>query len=315
VNKEKVVITGGAGFIGSHLSRRLAERGYDVVVFDNLFRGRYEYVEDLVSSGKASFVKGDVRDFDLVRQTIKGSKCVFHEAAVCINYSMAQPEESMDINIQGTHNVLKAALEGGVKKLIFSSSASVYGNPVYLPMGEDHPLNPITPYCVSKIADEYLLKMFSNRGLKYIALRNFNVYGLRQSVDAYYTSVILSFVKRIMNREPPMILGDGKQSMDFVNVSDVVNANLLAMESDVENEVFNVGSGESTSVKELAEMIIEIFGEDMKPIYHGETKVIVQRRQADISKIGKFLGFKPETKLKNGLDEIARDIVARPDYY
>jgi UDP-glucose 4-epimerase len=315
VNKGRVVVTGGAGFIGSHLSRKLVDLGYDVVVFDNLFRGRFEYVEDLVNSGKASFVKGDVRDFDLVRETVKGSAYVFHEAAVCINYSMAQPEESMDINIQGTHNVLKAASDGGVKKLIFSSSASVYGNPVYLPMGEDHPLNPITPYCVSKIADEYLLKMFSNRGLKYITLRNFNVYGLRQSVDAYYTSVILSFVKRIMNHEPPMILGDGKQSMDFVNVSDVVDANILAMESDVENEVFNVGSGESTSVKELAEMIIEIFGEDIKPVYHGETKVIVQRRQADISKIEKFLGFKPEIKLKKGLDEIVKDIVAKPDYY
>jgi UDP-glucose 4-epimerase len=228
---------------------------------------------------------------------------------------MAQPEESMDINIQGTHNVLKASLESGVKKLVFSSSASVYGNPIYLPMDEDHPLNPITPYCVSKIADEFLLKMFSSKGLKYIALRNFNVYGLRQSVDAYYTSVILSFVKKIMNHEPPMILGDGSQSMDFINVYDVVNANVLAMESGVENEIFNVGSGESTSVKELAEMIIEIFGEDIKPIYHGETKIIVQRRQADISKIGRILGFKPEIKLKNGLDEIVSDIVAKPDYY
>ena len=289
--------------------------GYQVTIFDNLYRGRFEYVEDLVASGKASFVKGDIRDVDLVRETMKGGTYVFHEAAVCINYSMAQPEESMDINIRGTYNVFKAALDAGVKKLIFSSSASVYGNPVYLPMGEDHPLNPITPYCISKIADEYLLKMFSAKGLKYITLRNFNVYGLRQSVDAYYTSVILSFVKKIMNHEQPVILGDGSQSMDFINVYDVVKANILAMESDVENEVFNVGYGEHTSVKVLAETIIELFHEDIKPLYRGETNVIVQRRQADISKIRRMLGFNPEIKLKNGLDDIVSDIIARPNYY
>jgi UDP-glucose 4-epimerase len=315
VSEGRVVVTGGAGFIGSHLSRKLVDMGYHVVILDNLFRGRFDYVEDLVKSGKASFVKGDIRDASLVRETVKGSQYVFHEAAVCINYSLVQPEESMDINIQGTYNVLKAALEAGVKKLVFSSSASVYGNPIHLPMGEDHPLNPITPYCISKITDEFLLKMFSNKGLKYVALRNFNVYGLRQSVDAYYTSVILSFVKKIMNHEPPVILGDGSQSMDFINVYDVVNANVLALESDVENEVFNVGSGESTSVKELAEMIIEIFGENIKPTYHGETKIIVQRRQADITKIRTVLGFKPEIKLKKGLDEIVSDIIAKPNYY
>jgi UDP-glucose 4-epimerase len=289
--------------------------GYKVLIIDNLFRGRLQYIEDLLNAGKASFVNGDIRDLDLVRKAIHGSSYVFHDAAVCINYSLAAPEESMDINLRGSFNVFKAAVEAGVKKVIFASSASVYGNPIRLPMSEDHPLNPITPYCVSKIADEFLLKMFSNQGLKYIALRNFNVYGPRQSTDAYYTSVILSFVKKISNNSSPVILGDGSQSMDFVNIHDVVDANILAMESDVENEVFNVGSGTSTSVRELAETIIELFRSSVKPTYVEEQKIIVRRRQADITKINRLLGFKPKVEIKDGLKDVVSDILAKPSYY
>lgn len=315
MDEQKVVVTGGAGFIGSHLSHKLADMGYKVLIIDNLFRGRLQYIEDLLNAGKASFVNGDIRDLDLVRKSIHGSSYVFHDAAVCINYSLAAPEESMDINLRGSFNVFKAALEAGVKKVIFASSASVYGNPIRLPMSEDHPLNPITPYCVSKIADEFLLKMFSNQGLKYIALRNFNVYGPRQSTDAYYTSVILSFVKKISNNSSPVILGDGSQSMDFVNIHDVVDANILAMESDVENEVFNVGSGTSTSVRELAETIIELFRSSVKPTYVEEQKIIVRRRQADITKINRLLGFKPKVEIKDGLKDVVSDILAKPSYY
>jgi len=315
MNEQKIVVTGGAGFIGSHLSHKLADMGYKVLIIDNLFRGRLQYIEDLLNAGKASFVNGDIRDLDLVRKAIHGSSYVFHDAAVCINYSLAAPEESMDINLRGSFNVFKAALEAGVKKVVFASSASVYGNPIRLPMSEDHPLNPITPYCVSKIADEFLLKMFSNQGLKYIALRNFNVYGPRQSTDAYYTSVILSFVKKISNNSSPVILGDGSQSMDFVNIHDVVDANILAMESDVENEVFNVGSGTSTSVRELAETIIELFRSSVKPTYVEEQKIIVRRRQADITKINRLLGFKPKVEIKDGLKDVVSDILAKPSYY
>jgi UDP-glucose 4-epimerase len=315
MNEQKIVVTGGAGFIGSHLSHKLADMGYKVLIIDNLFRGRLQYIEDLLNAGKASFVNGDIRDLDMVRKAIHGSSYVFHDAAVCINYSLAAPEESMDINLRGSFNVFKAAVEAGVKKVIFASSASVYGNPIRLPMSEDHPLNPITPYCVSKIADEFLLKMFSNQGLKYIALRNFNVYGPRQSTDAYYTSVILSFVKKISNNSSPVILGDGSQSMDFVNIHDVVDANILAMESDVENEVFNVGSGTSTSVRELAETIIELFRSSVKPTYVEEQKIIVRRRQADITKINRLLGFKPKVEIKDGLKDVVSDILAKPSYY
>lgn len=314
--KEKVVVTGGAGFIGSHLSHKLSELGYQVVILDNLSRGRYEYIKDLVEKKKATFVKGDIRNASVVNEVLKGAKYVFHEAAVCINYSQKHPEESIDININGSFNVFKAATKAGVNKLIFASSASVYGNPSYLPMDENHPLKPITPYCVSKITGEYFLKIFALQGLKYNILRYFNVYGPRQNIDAYYTSVIINFMKKVREGSAPVICGDGSQSMDFINVHDVVDANILAMKSNVWGEVFNVGSGTSTSVKQLAEIIIRLFNKkNLKPTYQRDMKIIVQRRQAEISKIKKVLGFEPKVTLEDGLKEVADDIIAHPNNY
>lgn len=313
--RDKVVVTGGAGFIGSHLCHRLAELGYYVVILDNLIRGRYEYIKDLVDDKKAMFIEGDVRTPALLRDVLKGAKYAFHEAAVCINYSMTHSEESIDINVNGSFNVFKAATEASVDKLVFASSASVYGNPVYLPMDENHPLNPITPYCVSKIAGEYFLKIFGRQGLKYNILRYFNVYGPRQSVDAFYTSVIINFMKKVEEGNPPLICGDGSQSMDFVNVRDVVEANVLAAESDVWGEVFNVGSGASTSIKELAETIIKLFNKNIEPVYQKEVRITVRRRQAQISKMKQLLKFEPKVSLEEGLKEVANDISIHPNYY
>jgi UDP-glucose 4-epimerase len=313
--KYKAVVTGGAGFIGSHLAHKLVDLGYYVVILDNFTRGRREYINDIVGAGKAKLIEGDIRDQALVRDVVKGAKYVFHEAAVCINYSVAHPEESIEINVNGTFNVFKAASEAGVEKLMFASSASVYGNPQYLPMDENHPFNPITPYCVSKIAGEYALKIFAPKGLKYNILRNFNVYGPRQSVDAFYTSVIINFMKRVHEGKQPVICGDGEQSMDFVNVRDVVDANILAAESDVWGEAFNVGSGISTSVKTLAETVIKLFKSKVEPSYQEEQKIIVRRRQAEISKIRKMLKFKPKVEFEEGLAEIAEDIAKHPEFY
>lgn len=301
---DKVVITGGAGFIGSSLAHRLVDLGYYVVIFDNLVRGKYEYVRDLVESSKAAFVEGDIRNYPVVYDAMRGAKYTFHEAAMCINYSLAYPEESILVNVNGSYNVFKAAYERRVKKLVFASSASVYGEPTYLPMDEKHPLNPISPYCVSKIAGEYYLKIFGLKGLKYNILRYFNVYGVRQNVDAFYTSVIMNFIEKIKNNNPPIIHGDGSQSMDFVNVKDVAAANILALEKDVEGEIFNVGCGKSTSVKELAETMIKLFNKDLKPVYQRSVNTMVSKRRADVSKIRKMLGFKPAILLKGGLKEI-----------
>ena len=315
MKKDRAVVTGGAGFIGSHLSHRLVDLGYHVVILDNLLRGKYDYIKDLVEEKNATFVKGDIRNPLIVRNVLKGARYVFHEAAVCINYSLKYPEESIQINVDGSFNVFKAAAEEGVEKLVFASSASVYGNPMYLPIDENHPLNPITPYCVGKIAAEYFLRFFGSKDLRYVILRYFNVYGPRQSTDAFYTSVIVNFMKNVKQGKPPVIYGDGSQSMDFINVHDVVEANILAAQSDVSGEVFNLGSGISTSVRELAEKIITLFNKDLKPQYEKELNIIVQRRQAEISKIRKLLQFEPRVDLKEGLKEIAQDITVHPNYY
>jgi UDP-glucose 4-epimerase len=312
---KNVLVTGGAGFIGSHLVEALVEKGYFVRVLDNLGRGNMAYMQPLIDKGKIEFIDGDVRYSDAVDKSMKDIDYVFHEAAVCINRSLVYPKESIDINLNGSHNVFKAALDNDVKKVIFASSASVYGEPQILPMSEDHPLNPITPYCVSKIASEHLLKFFARQGLKYFVLRYFNIYGLRQNIDAYYTSVIILFVKRLLNNRPPLIDGDGSQSMDFVNVKDVVRANLLAMESDVVNEVVNVGSGKSTSIAELAQVLIKSVGADVKPIFNPRESVLVTHRRADVTKAKKLLGFEAMVNIEEGLNEVAHDIAKNPELY
>jgi UDP-glucose 4-epimerase len=312
---EKVVITGGAGFVGSHLAHALADRGYFVVAFDDLLRGRKEYLKDLIDSERAQLVNGDIRNYELISDVVQGAKYVFHEAAVCINYSVANPSESFDINIRGTYNVFKASKEAKVKKVVFASSASVYGNPVHLPMDEGHPLNPITPYCVAKITGENMLRMSEFTNLPSVTFRNFNIYGPRQSTDAYYTSVIISFIKRALQDIPPRIIGEGTQSMDFIHVRDIVRANLEAIDKDISGEIINLGSGTSVSINEIAERIIRLSGKSMIPEHQEGPKLIVQRRQAGIEKARKLLGFEPKVSLDEGLAELMQDFRAHPDLY
>jgi len=310
----KVLVTGGCGFIGSHLVEELVNRGYSVRVLDNLSRGRLSYLKGLIEDEKIEFIDGDIRYDDAVNSAMDDMDYVFHAAATNINRSLSYPQESFDVNFNGSRVVFKSALDHNVKKVIFSSSASVYGEPKKLPVSENSRLNPITPYCVSKLSSEYLLAFLSQSGLKHITLRYFNVYGTRQCTDAYYTSVIILFIKRLLSGKPPIILGSGEQSMDFVNVRDVVQANILAMESDVSNEVFNVGTGTETSIKKLAELIVNSVGVDLKPIFE-KRKVIVKRRRADISKIRRCLGFKPKITLQDGLSEVIDDIKKNPQNY
>jgi UDP-glucose 4-epimerase len=310
-----ILVTGGAGFIGSHLTEELVRKGHFVRVLDNLQRGRLHYIQPLIDKGKVEFIDGDVRYLDAVNRSMEGMEYVFHEAAICINRSQAYPQEAIDINLNGSHNVFKSALDHKVKKVMFASSASVYGEPEKLPMSEHHTLNPITPYCVSKIAGEYLLRFFTRHGLKFVAFRYFNVYGLRQSTDAYYTSVIILFIKRILAGKSPQIMGDGSQTMDFVNVRDIVQANVLGMESEVANEVFNVATQTQTSVKQLAEILLGSLGKkDIKPEFLPRP-VLVKNREGDISKITRMLGYKVTVDAKTGLSDVARDIAAHPEDY
>jgi UDP-glucose 4-epimerase len=309
-----VLVTGGAGFIGSHLVEQLVSKGYNVRVLDVLSRGTLAYIQPLIDNGKVEYIDGDIRYKDAVDRAMKGVDYVFHEAATNINRSLVYPEESFDVNFTGSYIIFKSALDNNVKKVMFASSASVYGQPKKLPMSETHELNPITPYCVSKLASEHLLKFFSRSGLKFIIFRYFNVYGLRQHTDAYYTSVIILFLKRLLKNDPPIINGTGEQSMDFVNVKDIVRANIMGMESNVNNEIFNVGTGKSTSIKKLANILIEFSSKKLEPIFK-KRDVLVTERKADVSKAKDLLGFQAKIDIKEGLKEVTKDIIKHPETY
>lgn len=311
---DAVLVTGGAGFIGSHLVEELVARGYEVRVLDVLSRGTLRYIQPLIDRGKVQYIDGDIRYHDAVDKAMKEIDYVFHEAATNINRSMAYPEESFDVNFRGSQVVFRSALEHGVKKVMFASSASVYGQPKVLPMDEDGELNPITPYCVSKLASEHLLKYYSRLGLKYVAFRYFNVYGLRQHTDAYYTSVIIIFLKRLLNGDAPIVSGTGEQSMDFINVKDIVRGNIMGMESDASNVTVNLGTGRATSIKDLAFMLIKYAGKDVEPQFVKGQELVSERR-ASIQRAKDLLGFEAQTGIEEGLKELVEDIRQHPDRY
>ena len=315
-NNGLILVTGGAGFIGYHLTKKLLQNNYEVRVFDNLYRANQSAIEELKSMKGVEFIEGDVRYLDQLNKAMCGVDYVFHQAAVCINKSLAAPSESSEINFTGSMNVFDACVENNVKKLIFASSASVYGEPRKLPMSEDDKLFPITPYCISKAAVENLADFYSkNHNLKYVGLRYFNVYGPRQPVDAFYTNVVVMFVKRILNGEAPIIKGTGDQSMDFIHVDDIIESNLAALMSDVENEIFNVGSQISTTIKDLAYLLLKAMGrEDLDPVFSGDESMVSQR-QADISKIKSMLNWEPKITAEMGLSEVGKDIMKFPEKY
>lgn len=308
------LVTGGAGFIGSHLVEALVQKGCKVRVLDSLVKGKLPSIKYLIDQGKVEFYEGDIRNKDAVDEAMKGVEYVFHTAGIHIDKSVKSPDDCIANNIQGSYNVFKSALDHGVKRVIFSSSSSIYGDPLKLPMSEtDHPI-PVEPYGASKLFCEHMLQHLAKKGLKYHALRYFNVYGERQAAHAYYTTVVIHFIKRIMNNEAPIIDGKGDQSMDFTHVSDVVQANILSMESEAVNQIFNVGTGKSTSVAQLADLIIKALGKEVKPVFR-EREVFVTRRQADISKAEKLLGFKAKVAVEEGIAEVAREIAANAHKY
>jgi UDP-glucose 4-epimerase len=312
----RALVTGGAGFIGSHIVEALInEENFDeVVVLDTLNKGKLSSIKYLVDKGKVKLIEGDIRCRDIVDEAMKGVDYVFHTAAIHINQSSKSPDECIDINIKGSYNVFRSALDHKVKRVIFSSSSSVYGDPKKLPMHEDDQLYPAEPYGAAKLYCEYLLQHLGKQGLRWNALRYFNVYGKRQADHAYYTTVVIHFIKRIMNNQPPTIDGKGDQSMDFTHVSDVVRANIAAMKSETVNEAFNVGTGVSTTIAELADIIITALDKDIKPIFV-DREVVVNKRQADIHKAKNLLGFKAEVDVREGMSMVARDIATHPEKY
>lgn len=311
MSKKTVFVTGGAGFIGLHVLPLLLEKGYRIRVFDNMSRGNRDRMTELAATGEVELIEQDVRYGGAVHHAMRGCSHVIHLATVSINKSIADPYESIDINMTGNNNVFAAAADHGVQRLVFASSASVYGDPKRLPMHEDDVLAPLTPYCISKRAGEDLLGFYQrSKGLSWIALRFFNVYGPGQKIEAYYTSVINTFIQRIQSGEAPTIDGKGEQSMDFIHVSDLARSVVAALESQQANMPINIGTGVDTSIAQLAQILIEALGSDVEPIFVPRD-VLVSRRAADISRAREMLGWEPTISVKEGMTQLVNAAVVR----
>lgn len=305
---KRVLVTGGAGFIGGYTVPLLVERGYRVRVFDNMYRADPVVLAAQAEDPAIEIVEGDVRYPDSVARAVDGCESVIHLAALAINKSVAEPVESVEVNLNGSQHVFAASAAAGVRRVVFASSASVYGEPQRLPMHEDDPLNPKTPYCVSKLASEHLLRFYERtEGLDWNVLRFFNVYGPGQRTDAYYTTVVLVFVERLLRGEAPVIDGSGDQTMDFVHVHDVARSVVAALDSDRSREIVNVGTATQTSIAELAELLIDAVGADVEPEFRPRD-VMVSRRSADIARAAEVLGWTPEIGVKEGLAEVVAAI-------
>ncbi|POX51672.1 NAD-dependent epimerase [Streptomyces sp. Ru71] len=309
VRGKKILVTGGAGTIGSNLVDLLAEGGArEIVVLDNFVRGRMANLARALGSGVVQVVDGDVRDTATVRKVTEGADLVFHLAAIRITQCAEEPRLANEVLVDGTFNVLEAAVDAGVSKVVASSSASVYGMADTFPTTEDHhPYHNDTFYGAAKAFNEGMLRSFhAMYGLDYVALRYFNVYGPRMDIHGLYTEVLIRWMERIEAGEPPLILGDGSQTMDFVDVRDIARANVLAAESDVTDEVFNVASGTETSLKELAQGLLEAMGASGLEPEHGPARAVngVTRRLADTSRAAERLGFTARIDLRTGLKDL-----------
>ena len=294
----RFLVTGGSGFVGSHVVDRLLAGGAEeVVVFDKVVRE--ENLEDARAAGSVRVVEGDVTDRGALAEAAAGVDGVFHLAVLPIGPSEADPRLALDVNVVGTFNVLEAAQQAGARKIVFSSASSVYGD-TNETMDESHPLEARSMYGATKIASEYFLRAFHEiHGLDYVTLRYMNVYGPRQE-----GGLIVSVLRRIESGQPPLIQGDGSQSFDFVHVADVARLNVAAMESEVSGDAFNVGSGGEASVKEIVEKLIELTGAELEPEYDREARVMMARRVGSNARAVEAFGWQPALDLETGLAEV-----------
>jgi UDP-glucose 4-epimerase len=305
---ERVLVTGGAGTIGSHLVDQLVHEGvHEVVVVDNFVRGRRENLLGAISTGLVRIVEGDIRDRDLIAKLMRGVDTVFHQAAIRITQCAEEPRLALEVLVDATFNVVDAAAREGVRKLVAASSASVYGLAEEFPTTErHHPHANDTLYGAAKTFNEGLLRSYhAMTGLDYVALRYFNVYGARMDIHGLYTEVLVRWMERITGGLPPLIFGDGSQTMDFVYVEDIARANILAATAEVTDDVFNVASGVETSLAGLAAELLEVMGSDLSVELGPERTVNgVTRRLADTSHARDGIGFVAEVDLEEGLTRL-----------
>ena len=300
----KILVTGGAGFIGSHIVEYLVQRGDSVTVVDNLNTGKIENLKSVFK--KINFAQIDIRDFKVLKNLMENIDGIFHQAAMAsVQDSFRIPEKFHDVNVNGTENIFKIAKEFGIK-VVYASSSSVYGDTSILPTTESDEKRPINPYAKTKLEKDKLAEQYAKNGLKVIGLRYFNVFGPRQSKE--YAGVIKLFLERIQQGLPPLVNGDGLQIRDFVYVDDVINANILSMESDIDFEFFNIGTGTTISILDLANIIIKFSGLKIKPIHRPALPGDVRATQADITKVKTMLKWRPATSIQDWLKSAVLDI-------
>ena len=301
--QERYLVTGGAGFIGSNIAHRLVEQGHYVRIIDNFSTGKRENIADIAD--KIDLIEGDIRYLNTVTKAMDGIDYVIHQAALpSVPRSVETPIESNDVNINGTLNILYAAKEAGVKRLVYAASSSAYGDTPTLPKVETMKPNPLSPYAVNKLTAEMYCSVFTRvYGLETVALRYFNIFGPRQDPNSYYSAVIPKFIKALLLDQPPIIFGDGEQSRDFTYIENVINANLLACKAPAEaaGHVVNIACGERITLNQLVQELNELLGKDIHPTHGAPRAGDIKHSLADISLAGKLIGYKPEVKIPEGL--------------
>ena len=298
----RYAVTGGAGFVGSHLVKLLIKKGHEVKVIDNLHTGKMENLQEVES--EIEFQKIDIQDYDSMEKELNNVDGVFHQAALTVvQDSFKMPEKYHDVNVKGTENIFKIAQKNNFK-VVYASSSSVYGHQNVVPILEDFEKKPINPYGKTKLDDENLAEKYAKHDVKIIGLRYFNIFGKGQTLE--YAGVITKFLDRIRDRKPPIIFGSGSQIRDFIHVEDIANANYLAMDSDVSNLHVNVGTGNSISIFELAKIMIDISNLDLEPIMEEALEGDIEKSQSDNTLARKSFGWEPEKKLEDWLKEIMK---------
>lgn len=308
MQNKRILITGGAGLVGSHIADLLVKEGVsEIIVLDNFTRGCRDNLAWTQANGSLVIVDGDIRDRQLLTDIMQGVDIVFHQAAIRITQCAKEPRLALEVLADGTFNVLEAAVKAGVKKVVAASSASIYGMAENFPTTESHhPYNNRTLYGAAKAFNEGLFRSFSEMyGLNYIGLRYFNIYGPRMDIYGVYTEVLIRWMERITAGQPPLIFGNGQQTMDFVYIEDIARANILAAKADITDMVFNIASGVETSLNDLAHSLLKVMGSDLQPEYKPERQVNpVQRRLADVSQAKQLLNFQSQVSLEAGLSRL-----------
>ena len=299
----RFVVTGGAGFIGSHIVKLLLEKKYEVIVIDNLHTGRKQNIQSVID--QIDFHEADIREYEKISKIIENSDGIFHQAALTsVPESYEIPKVYDDVNVRGTENIFKIAKNFNLK-VVYASSSSVYGDVTRIPINENFQRKPLNPYGKTKLDDEILAEHFSNEGVDIIGLRYFNVYGIGQT--GTYAGVITKFIQNLSQNMPPIIYGDGSQTRDFIHVLDIANANLEVMNSCLNRGFFNVGTGKTISIKELAETMIKIYENDITPIYKKPLPGDVKQSQADIQKLQNLINWKYNIEIDQGLKNIIKN--------